>query len=119
MNKPTLTLLAKTAPYACGRARATLDIAFAAAVFDYQVRYIFLADGVYQLVASKEGEQGLKPHTAALATVDLYGIDKIYVDRNSLVSRGLETAALIDGVELVNEVQLASLLSGPGQILNL
>ena len=119
----TLTLVARRSPYGEPGARETLDIALAAAVFDRQVRYLFLGDGVWQLhkdtdMAALE-KLGVKPLAAARETIELDGREKVFALRASLLERGLSPSELIDGVEIIDEPVFRELLSGPGPIINL
>ena len=75
-KKQSISLIARRAPYGSCAARQTLDIAFAAAVFERPLNYIFIGDGVYQLLSKQDPEAiKNKPHGAALETLELYGID--------------------------------------------
>ena len=118
----TLTLVARRSPYGESGARATLDIAFAAAVFDRQVRYVFLGDGVWQLkkdsgTAASNTQNKLMG--SALETIELYGIEQVYALTASLEERNLAPAELIEGVTLIDEITLRDLLSGPDAVINL
>lgn len=120
----TLTLIARRSPYGESGARETLDIAFAAAVFDRQVRYLFIGDGVWQLKKDSDSSSALealgkKPMGSALETLELYGIDRVYALRASIDERGLSPAELIDCVEIIDEPAVRELLAGPGPIVNL
>jgi sulfur relay protein TusC/DsrF len=101
-----------------------LDIAFAAAVFDRQVRYLFIGDGVWQLKKYSDSSSALealgkKPMGSALETLELYVIDRVYALRTSIDERGLSPAELIDCVEIIDEPAVRELLAGPGPIVNL
>lgn len=120
----TLTLITRRSPYGETGARETLDLAFAAAVFDRQVRYLFLGDGVWQLRKETDSATALevlgkKPVGSALETIELYGIDRVYALRASVLERGLSSEALIDCVELIDEPAARDLLAGPGPVVNL
>ncbi len=116
----TITLVARRTPYGGDKARQTLDIAFAAAVFDHEVRYVFIGDGVWQLKKEQSASEiDRKPHAAALETLELYGIDKIYALQDSLSERQLDINDLIANVQVVDDATVRTLLAGPGHIINL
>ena len=120
----TLTPIARRSPYGESGARVTLDIDFAAAVVDRQVRYLFIGDGVWQLKKDSNSSSALealgkKPMGSALETLELYGIDRVYALRTSIDERGLSPAELIDCVEIIDEPAVRELLAGPGPTVNL
>lgn len=120
MAKRPLTLIARRAPYGGDGARQTLDIAFAAAVFERDVRYLFIGDGVYQLLRGQDTAGiAAKPHAAALETLELYGIETVYVLKSALNERGIEPSELALAATLVDEAQLQTLIEGGGPIINL
>jgi tRNA 2-thiouridine synthesizing protein C len=120
LAKRPLTLIARRAPYGGDGARQTLDIAFAAAVFERDVRYLFIGDGVYQLLRGQETAGiAAKPHAAALETLELYGIETVYVLKSALNERGIDTGALAIPVNLIDDTQLQTLIEGDGPIINL
>ena len=92
----TLTFLARSGPYGSSKAKALLDMVLSAAVFEQKIQYIFLDDGVYQLLSDQDSAQlGAKNVSAALPALDLYGVDRIYLDTESLQARGLQSRQLL------------------------
>jgi len=119
-KKQSISLIARRAPYGSGAARQTLDIAFAAAVFERPLNYIFLGDGVYQLLSKQDPEAiQNKPHGAALKTLELYGIDEVYVHRNSLIQRALSEDELVCKVTLIDDCTLKELVAESIHVINL
>jgi tRNA 2-thiouridine synthesizing protein C len=97
-----------------------LDIAFAAAVFERPLNYIFIGDGVYQLLSKQDPEAiKNKPHGAALETLELYGIDEVYVHRNSLVQRDLSEDEFVCKVTLIDDCTLKQLVAESIHVINL
>ena len=96
MERKQLSFIARHAPYGSSRASACLDMVLAAAVFDQPVNYIFMDDGIYQL---QKDQQPTAIHNknlgAALPAMELYGIEKIFVDTASLLVRGVDTETLL------------------------
>ena len=47
MSKKAFTFISRTAPYGSNRPKMSLDAALATAVFEQEVNYLFMDDGVY------------------------------------------------------------------------
>jgi tRNA 2-thiouridine synthesizing protein C len=76
-----LLLLIRHSPYGSSLARASLDVALAAAVFDQAVSLLFTGDGVLQLLPDQDSEaQGVRNLGKLLASLPLYDIEQVYVD---------------------------------------
>lgn len=108
----TLTFLARQAPFGNSGAKACLDMVLASAVFEQQVNYIFVDDGVWQLVPGHAPE-GIhaKNAMAALLALELYGVENIYVLDESLNERQLTQAQLQIPVRLCTRDELAALIN--------
>lgn len=97
-----------------------MDMALAAAVFEQEINYVFLDDGVYQLLVQQSPEAiDIKPVGAALEVFELYGIEKIYVDKNSLKSRNISQQELVIKSELVDSSAIAKLIQNAKSVINL
>lgn len=106
-----ITLLIKQAPYGSSKAKAALDMALSAAVFEQNVQLIFMSDGVFQLLPDQQPAGILAKNTsAALTALPLYGIESVYVDAESLQQRNLSLDGLAIDVESVSTEQLATLI---------
>src|SRR5690606_9679794 len=68
----TLTFLSRQAPFGSSRAKACMDMVLASAVFEQQINYVFMDDGVWQLVKGHAPEgSGAKNSLAALQALEL------------------------------------------------
>jgi tRNA 2-thiouridine synthesizing protein C len=75
-------LMIRHSPYGSGLARASLDVALAAAAFEQPVSLLFMGEGVLQLLPDQDSTQiGRKNLSRALTSLPLYDIDSVYVDR--------------------------------------
>lgn len=119
-KKQTFTFISRAAPYGNNRAQLCLDAAFAAAVFEQQVNYLFLDDGVYQLLADQNAEDiNSKTLGRALETLDLYGIENVYVLDSALQERNLHLTDLLTAARVVSAERAAALIANSDQIINL
>tara|TARA_Y200000002_G_C22535641_1_gene601697 strand:+ start:112 stop:474 length:363 start_codon:yes stop_codon:yes gene_type:complete len=120
MSKKAFTFISRTAPYGSNRPKMSLDAALATAVFEQEVNYLFMDDGVYQLLANQNGEPiQAKTLGNALETLDLYGIDEVCVDYESLQKRNLEADDLTIPVTLLDATQMRALINQSDFVINL
>lgn len=76
-------------------AREQLDIGLMAAAFGQTVTLVFLGDGVYQLLAEQQPDAiGAWDHSKIYAGLDLYDIDELVVESESLAARSLAESDL-------------------------
>jgi tRNA 2-thiouridine synthesizing protein C len=119
-QKQTFTFISRTAPYGSNRPQLCLDTALAAAIFEQQVNYLFMEDGVYQLLKNQDAEAiHTKTIGRILETLNLYGIESIYVCKESLESRGLLLGDLVIESKLTNVNELKTLLNSSDTVINL
>jgi tRNA 2-thiouridine synthesizing protein C len=88
--------LNRRAPYGTIYAWESLEVVLIGAAFDQKVDLLFADDGVYQLTKGQDTAGiGMKNFSATYRTLGDYGVRHMYVDRESLESRGLTQADLI------------------------
>ncbi|MDT8428800.1 MAG: sulfurtransferase complex subunit TusC [Pseudomonadales bacterium] len=117
----TITFISRRAPYSTEHAKACLDMVLAAAVFDQQVHYLFMDDGVYQLLAGQRPENiHNKNLGAALEALPLYGVDSILVEAQSLQERNLTADQLLQtGFRTCSRDELRNLIKASDQVFTL
>jgi tRNA 2-thiouridine synthesizing protein C len=119
-TQKTISLLLRQAPYGNSRAKAALDMALSAAVFEQSVQLIFIDDGVFQLLDKQDPQQiGARNTSAALAALPLYGIESVYVAADSLSQRGLRTEDLCIPVQLVEVRDISRMLHQSDSVMTL
>lgn len=119
-NPRTFTYISRSAPYGSSRPQLCLDAALATAVFEQRVNYLFLEDGVFQLLKDQQGDAiNSKTLSNAIETLELYGIDEVLVDQESLEQRGLSEEDLVLAVTCVNSEDIRALLSRSDYVFNL
>ena len=101
----------RKAPYGTIYALESLEVVLISAAFDQDVSLVFMDDGVYQL---KKGQGtkavGMKNFSPTYRALDGYDIEKLYVEKESLESRGLTEADLIVDVEVLTTEEMATLM---------
>lgn len=104
-------VLSRQPPHGRILAWEALDLTLALAAFDHQVVLAFIDDGVWQLVAGQQPEVlGIKDFARGFRALGDYGIDTVYVERESLEARGLGEADLLIPVQVVEGPLLSRLL---------
>jgi len=102
----------RKAPHGTIYALESLEVVLISAAFDQDVSLAFLDDGVYQL---KKGMQtkGIetKNFSPAYRALDGYDVEKLYVERESLESRGLTEADLLVDVIVLGSAELDVLMN--------
>ncbi|RLA44693.1 MAG: sulfurtransferase complex subunit TusC [Gammaproteobacteria bacterium] len=106
VDKKSVLVVVRRSPYGSSLARASLDVALAAAAFEQPLRLLFMGDGVLQLLAKQESEAiGVKNIGRLLTSLPLYDIERVYVDA---------AAATRYGIDLSNAPVTTQALDGPG-----
>ncbi|NKB31741.1 MAG: sulfurtransferase complex subunit TusC [Pseudomonadales bacterium] len=119
-SSQSFTFVSRTAPYGSNRPQLCLDAALAAAVFEQKVNYVFLNDGVYQLLKHQDAEAiNTKTLGNALETLDLYGIENVYVCKDSLAQRALTADDLVIKAIHIASDELKTILAESDSVFNL
>ena len=119
-SSKTVSIISRQAPYGSNRAQQSLDIALAAAVFEQTVNYIFMGDGVYQLLGNQNATSiQSKTLVNALETLDLYGIESIFVDSQSLRERNLTPKDLSLKTSIASRDEIAIIVRASDSVFNL
>ncbi len=109
----------RKAPYGTVYALEGLEVVLISAAFDQDVSLAFLDDGVYQLVKGQDTkaieEKNFSPTYRALED---YDIDKLYVERESLQSRGLTESDLLVEAKVVPARELATLMNATDVLIS-
>ena len=86
----------RKAPYGTIYALESLEVVLIGAAFDQDVSLAFIDDGVFQLTRGQNTETlGVKNFSPTYRALGDYDVNKIYVDRESLETRGLTVDDLL------------------------
>jgi len=101
----------RKAPHGTIYALESLEVVLIAAAFDQDVTLAFIDDGVYQL---KKGHQTkgieLKNFQPTYRALEDYDITKLYVEKESLESRGLTVDDMCVPVEVKSRADLGRMM---------
>lgn len=95
-KKKRLLYVNRKAPYGTIYALESLEVVLVGAAFDQDVTLVFLDDGVFQLVDGQDTAGiGVKNFSRSYKALGDYEVRKIFVERESLVERGLKPDELM------------------------
>ncbi len=120
LKRKTFLIISRQAPYGGYKAQQCLDIALASAVFEQDIIFAFIDDGVFQVLPDQNPSSiHAKPMGAALETLQLYGIEDVYVDRSSLVDRKLNLSDLVVNATPLDRCEFSALITKADCVFNL
>ncbi len=91
-------------PYGDHKGRELLDICLMSAAFDMPITVIFKSQGVYQLLQNQQPDViSVKNHSATFKALDLYGVENILVESESLLEHNLKMEQLLPIAEAVSQ----------------
>ena len=98
-------------PHVSSHVQETQDQMLTTAAFDQTVSVLFVDDGVLQLKTGQNPQQmGVKNTAAIFQVLELYEIKNLFVEAESLTSRGLTVNELILPVQLISRAEVNTLL---------
>ena len=119
-QRKKLLFISRRPPYGADRARALLDMALAASVYEQDIELLFLGDGVYQLLPGQDAAGiGAKTHGNALEALALYGIENPKVEAAALTRRKLRAAQLVIPVKTLDAGGIRDLIKNSDAVFNL
>jgi len=109
----------RKAPYGTIYALESLEVVLIAATFDQDVSLVFIDDGVYELAKGQDTKAiGIKNHSKTYRALEGYDVEKLYVERESLVARGLGEDDLIVDVQVLGSAEMAALMAEQDVVLS-
>ncbi len=87
----------RKAPYGTIYAWESLEVVLIGAAFEQDVSLVFLDDGVFQLTKGQNTDGiGVKNFSPTFRALGDYDVTKLYVERESLMERGLSEEDLLE-----------------------
>jgi tRNA 2-thiouridine synthesizing protein C len=109
----------RRAPYGTIYALESLEVVLIAAAFEQDVSLAFLDDGVFQIKKGQNTEGiGVKNFSPTYRALEGYDVEKLYVEKESLESRGMTTDDLLVPVQVLDKDQLSALMEEQEVILS-
>ncbi len=109
----------RTAPYGTVYALESLEVVLIGAAFEQDVTMLFIDDGVFQL---KKGQDTtateMKNFSPTYRALEMYDVEKLYVEKESMEARGLTEDDLLVDVEVKTAAEMADLIDQADMLLN-
>ena len=89
-----------------------LEVVLVGAAFDQEVSLLFLDDGVFQLVDQQAPDVlGMKHYAKGFKALELYDVENLYVEAQSLAERGLAADDLLLEAEVTDRATVARIMA--------
>ncbi len=109
----------RRAPYGSVYALESLDVVLIGAAFDQDVSVVFADDGVFQLKKGQDTEElGMKNFSPTYRALEMYDVEKLYVEKESLEARGLTEEDLVVPVEVMSNSEIGKLMEQQDVVLS-
>jgi tRNA 2-thiouridine synthesizing protein C len=109
----------RKAPYGTVYALESLEVVLIGAAFEQDVCMVFADDGVYQL---KKGQNTdgveMKNFSPTYRALEMYDVEKLYMEKESMEARGLTEDDLVVDVEVLSAAQIADLMEEQDVVLS-
>ena len=109
----------RRAPYGSVYAVESLEVVLIGAAFDQDVSVVFVDDGVFQLKKGQDtSEVEMKNFSPTYRALEMYDVEKLYVEKESLETRGLTEDDLVVPVEVMSASEIGKLMEQQDVILS-
>jgi tRNA 2-thiouridine synthesizing protein C len=109
----------RKAPYGTIYALESLEVVLITAAFDQDVSLAFIDDGVYQVVKGQHTKGiDVKNFSPTYRALEGYDIEKLYVEKESMETRGLKESDFIVPVKVLSAAEMADLMLTQDVILS-
>ena len=109
----------RKAPYGTIYAHEMLESVLVASAFEQDVSVVFIDDGVFQLKKEQDTSSiGVKNFSPTFRALEHYDIEKIYIERESMASRGLTQDDLIIEAEVLASEELSRIIDEQDVVLS-
>ena len=109
----------RKAPHGTIYAHEALEVVLIGAAFEQDVSMAFIDDGVFQLKKDQNTDQiETKNFTKTYSALEMYDVEKLYVEKESLEERGLSENDLSVEVKVIPSSEMKELIEDSEVILN-
>ena len=109
----------RRAPHGSIYAHEALEVVLIGAAFDQDVSLAFIDDGVYQLKKNQDtSDINTKNISKTYPALEMYDVEKLYVDKESLEQRGLSEDDLMVDVKILTSDEMKKIITESEVILN-
>ena len=109
----------RRAPHGTVYAHEALEVVLIGAAFDQDVSLAFIDDGVFQIKKNQDtSEIYTKNFSKIYSALEMYDVEKLFVEKESLHSRGLTEDDLSVDVKVIDSSEMKKLMSDSEVVLN-
>ena len=109
----------RRAPHGTVYAHEALEVVLIGAAFDQDVSLAFIDDGVFQLKKDQDtSEIYTKNFSKIYSALEMYDVEKLFVEKESLESRGLTEEDLSVDVKIIDSSEMKKLMSESEVVFN-
>jgi tRNA 2-thiouridine synthesizing protein C len=109
----------RRAPHGTIYAQESLEVVLIGAAFEQDVSIVFLDDGVYQIRKDQDTSAiGTKNFSKTFRALEMYDVEKLYVEKESMEARGMTVDDLIVPVEMKTSEEIGRLMEKQDVILS-
>ena len=106
-------------PHGSIYAHEALEVVLIGAAFDQDVSLAFIDDGVYQLKKNQDtSDINTKNFSKTYGALEMYDVEKLYVEKESLEQRGLSEDDLMVDVKILTSDEMKKIITDSEVILN-
>ena len=109
----------RRAPHGTIYAQESLEVVLIGAAFDQDVSVVFLDDGVYQIHKNQDTTAiGTKNFSKTFRALEMYDVEKLYVEKESMELRGMTEDDFNVEVEVKTSEEIGRLMEEQDVILS-
>jgi tRNA 2-thiouridine synthesizing protein C len=109
----------RRAPHGTVYAQESLEVVLICAAFDQDVSIVFLDDGVYQIRKDQDTSAiGTKNFSKTFRALEMYDVEKLYVEKESMDARGMTEDDLNVPVEVKTSEEIGRLMEEQDVVLS-
>lgn len=108
----------RRAPHGSIYAQESLETVLIGAAFDQDVSMLFIDDGVFQIKKDQNPDGiEMKNFSKTYRALEMYDVEKLFVEQESLTERGLTEDDLLVDVEVISRNKVSSLVNEQDVVL--
>ena len=109
----------RRAPHGTVYAHEAIEVVLIRAAFDQDVSLAFIDDGVFQLKKDQDtSEIYTKNFSKIYSALEMYDVEKLFVEKESLECRGLTEEDLSVDVKIIDSSEMKKLMSDSEVVFN-
>ena len=112
----TFLSIFRSGPHGTAAGQEGLDAVLAATALDLNVSLLLQDDAVFLVKRDQQSREDCKNYTKAFAALEDFGVEKIYLDKRSMVARGLELDDLFISPQVVDDADIEGIIASANHV---